>query len=120
MDFEENTSNEDASEQLFSLLLESGAIELVGVADGGEPTYRVTEKCQDIFPEFYDFHLQSMNNTANELWQLGVIEMSFTAQGESVKFTTQNYARLKEVIDYLDDEQIKFLEALGAPIKRSK
>jgi len=120
MDFEENASNEDASEQLFALLLESGAIELVGVADGGEPTYRVTEKCRDIFPEFYEFHLQSMNNTANELWQLGVIEMSFTAQGESVKFTTQNYARLKEVIDDLNDEQIKFLEALGAPIKRNR
>lgn len=118
MDFEENSSNEDASEQLFSLLLESGAIELVGVAESGEPTYRITEKCQDIFPEFYDFHMQTMNNTANELWQLGVIEMSFTAQGESVKFTSQNYARLKEVIDYLNEDQIKFLEALGAPIKR--
>lgn len=109
--------NNEAEEQLFALLLESGAIELVGVADNGEPTYRITEKCQDVFPEFYEHHLQTMNGVANELWQLGVIEMSFTSQGEKVKFTSANYARLKEVISYLNQEQILFLEALGAPIK---
>ena len=77
-------------------------------------------KCEDVFPEFYAFHFQMMNTTANELWQMGVIEMSFTMRGESVVFNRGNYERLKEVIDDLTEEQITFLEALGAPIKRFK
>jgi len=111
-------SNKDAADQLFSLLLESGAIQLVGMDESGEPTYRVTGKCEEIFPEFFDYHHQMMNQTANELWQMGVIEMQFTAKGESVSFNSKNYERLREVIDTLTDEHIQFLEALGAPIKR--
>jgi len=110
--------NEEAAEQLFSLLLESGAIELVGMGETGEPTYRVTGKCEEVFPEFFEFHHKMMNATANELWQMGVIEMQFTAQGESVSFNSKNYERLKEVIDELTEDQVQFLEAMGAPVKR--
>jgi hypothetical protein len=59
-----------------------------------------------------------MTHTANELWQMGVIEMEFTMQGDSVVFNKKNYDRLKEVINDLTEDQINFLEALGAPIKR--
>jgi hypothetical protein len=61
-----------------------------------------------------------MNVTANELWQMGVIEMSFTMRGESVSFNRGNYERLREVMDELTEEHIIFLEALGAPLKRFK
>jgi len=114
----ESSENGDVAEQLFSLLLESGAIELTGVDQQGEPTYRVTAKCEEVFPEFFDFHHRMMNQTANELWQMGVIEMEFTMGGESVSFNSNNYARLKEVVDELTEEHIEFLEAMGAPIKR--
>jgi hypothetical protein len=77
-------------------------------------------KCEEVFPEFYAFHFQMMNDTANELWQMGVIEMQFTMRGESVSFNRGNYERLREVIDDLTEEHIKFLEALGAPIKLFK
>lgn len=107
-------------DKLFSLLLESGAIELVGVDEAGEPTYRVTDLCEEVFPEFYNHHIETMNQTAVELWQMGVIEMKFTAEGELVEFNGQNYKRLKEVITELTDDQITFLEALGAPIKRQR
>lgn len=110
--------NRDAADEIFSLLLESGAIELIGVDPLGEPTYRVMPKCQDVFPEFYTFHTQMMNITANELWQMGVIEMEFTMRGESVSFNSGNYERLKEVVGELTEEHIIFLEALGAPVKR--
>jgi len=110
--------NREASEQLFSLLLESGAIELTGVDQTGEPTYRVTPKCEEVFPEFYEFHTKMMNQTATELWNMGVIEMEFNMQGESVSFNSNNYARLKEVVDELSEDQVVFLEAIGAPIKR--
>ena len=113
-----SSSNEEAAEQLFSLLLESGAIELTGVDQTGEPTYRVTAKCEEVFPEFFEFHNRMMNQTANELWQMGVIEMEFTMGGESVSFNSNNYHRLQEVIHELNEEQINFLEAMGAPIKR--
>ena len=49
---------------------------------------------------------------------MGVIEMEFTMQGDSVVFNKKNYDRLKEVINDLTEDQINFLEALGAPIKR--
>jgi hypothetical protein len=61
-----------------------------------------------------------MNVTANELWQMGVIEMQFTMRGESVSFNRGNYERLKEVIDDLTEEHVTFLEALGAPLNRFK
>ena len=112
--------NEDAVDHIFSVLIETGAIELVGLDPLGEPTYRVTGKCREVFPEFYAFHLQMMNGAVNELWQMGVIEMTFTAKGESVSFNSQNYARLKEVLDDLTDEHIAVLEAMGAPIQRGR
>jgi hypothetical protein len=59
-----------------------------------------------------------MGATANELWQLGVIEMKFTSKGETVTFNYQNYTRLKEVMHTLTSEQIDFLITLGAPIER--
>jgi len=83
-----------------------------------EPTYRITSKCAEVFPEFFRYHNQMMTHTANELWQMGVIEMEFTMQGDSVVFNKKNYDRLKEVINDLTEDQINFLEALGAPIKR--
>jgi hypothetical protein len=49
---------------------------------------------------------------------MGVIELEFTMAGESVIFNKKNYKKLKEVIDILTEEQIDFLEALGAPVKR--
>ena len=110
-------SNEN-EERIFSLLLESGAIELIGLDETGEPTYKVTPKCEEVFPEFFEYHTQIMTETANELWHMGVIEMNFTAKGETVSFNRSNYARLQEVIDDLTENQITFLEALGAPIKR--
>lgn len=113
-------SNGDATDHIFSVLLETGAIELIGLDAVGEPTYRITQKCEDVFPEFYAFHLQMMNGAVNELWQMGVIEMSFTAKGESVSFNSQNYARLKEVLADLTDEHIAVLEAMGAPIQRGR
>lgn len=111
-------NNAEAADRIFTLLLESGAIELTGLDQNGEPTYRITAKCSEVFPEFFEFHHQMMNTTANELWQMGVIEMEFTMRGESVVFNSKNYERLKEVYRNLTEEQVLFLEAMGAPIKR--
>lgn len=113
------SDNADAADHIFSVLMETGAIELIGLDSAGEPTYRITRKCEDVFPEFYAFHTRMMNQTVNELWQLGVIEMSFTAKGETVSLGPQNYARLQEVKDDLTEEQIDMLMAMGAPIKRT-
>jgi hypothetical protein len=90
----------------------------VGLDDNGEPTYRITKKCEEVFPEFYAYHRSMMNSTANELWQMGVIEMKFNAKGETVTFNYQNYTRLKEVMHELTSEQLAFLSVLGAPIER--
>ena len=59
-----------------------------------------------------------LSQTANELWQMGVIELEFTMDGESVIFNEKCYEKLKGALDILTEEQIEFLEALGAPIRR--
>lgn len=60
-----------------------------------------------------------MNTTANELWQMGVVEMKVTSKGQqTVAFNYQNYKRLKEVMHQLTPEHIDFLIVLGVPVER--
>lgn len=61
-------------------------------------------------------HKAEVNQTANELWQMGIIEITFTGPSESVIFTPNNYNKLKEVLHELTPDQISFLIAMGAPI----
>lgn len=61
-------------------------------------------------------HRAELNQTANELWQMGVVEIIFNGTSEAVSFNTNNYNRLKEVLHELTPDQISFLIALGAPL----
>lgn len=110
---------EEKIDLIFGLLVEAGAIELMGVSQEGEPVFRVTEKCKEVFPEFYEMHKADINRVAYELWDLGVIEVTFKDDEERISFDERNYERLKEVIETtgLTEEQAEFLRSLGAPIE---
>jgi hypothetical protein len=54
-----------------------------------------------------------LSQMANELWQLGVVEILFNPDGSnSVTFTNNNYSRYREIKDQLNDDQINFLESV--------
>jgi hypothetical protein len=60
-----------------------------------------------------------LSQMANELWQMGVLEILFNADGSnSVTFTNNNYNRYRELKDQLNDDQINFLESVvGSNLK---
>jgi len=60
-----------------------------------------------------------LSQMANELWQMGVVEILFNADGSnSVTFTNNNYNRYRELKDKLNDDQINFLESVvGSNLK---
>jgi hypothetical protein len=58
-------------------------------------------------------HIAELNQTANELWQLGIIDMTFGDEGyDKVGFTHQNYEKYREHKNSLTDEQLNFLEII--------
>jgi hypothetical protein len=107
------SSEEEKISEIFGVLEETGAIEWIGLDQEGEPVYRITEKCKDVFPEFYAMYRQEVNQTANDLWQLGLVDITFnTDQSVSIRFTSENYSRYRQLKDTLTDEQRIFLEAV--------
>lgn len=111
--------NGDIADAVFAHLVEEGAIELTGMNASGEPTYRLTEKCAEIFPQFYQEHKRQMTEISYELWAMGLVEIVFADDDEQDRFlfNHKNYEKLQEVYEDLTLEQIDFLQMLGAPIE---
>lgn len=106
-------SEEQKISEIFAVLEETGAIELVGLDPSGEPVYRITDKCKDVFPEFYEMYRQEMSQTCFDLWSMGVVNVVFnTDTSISVFFTADNYAKYREVKGSLSEQEVLFLEAV--------
>lgn len=107
------SSEEEKISEIFGVLEETGAIELLGLNDDGEPVYRITEKCKDVFPEFYDMYRQEISDTAAYLWKLGIVEVRFNPDTSvSIYFTASNYTNYKKHKADLTEEHIFFLDAV--------
>lgn len=102
---------------IFNHLLEVGAIVLKGMSPSGEPVYNVTEKCREVFPEFYALHRQELNNMAYDLWARGLVDITFTEEEERVIFNKTHFEKLKEEYQDLTAEEAEFLIHLGAPLE---
>lgn len=100
------------TDEVWKVLIETGCLVFDGLDQNGEATYRITERCREYFPELFEMHQSDVNSTAFELWQLGVIDIMFTENSESISVSPANYARLLEVSETLTDEQMAFLRAL--------
>ena len=110
---EELDSEEQKIAEIFSILVETGALELMGLDEDSEPLYRVTARCQEVFPDFYKMYTQELNATAAELWQMGVVEVNFTTNGEtSILFTADNYSMYRKLRGELTPDQLSFLQAV--------
>lgn len=104
--------NEEQISHLFDLLLEMGAIEPWGFSDSGETIYKITPKCEEVFPEFWKMQMDMLGHTAFELWQLGLIEINFLDQTQTVFFREHNYRKYLELQDTLTVEQLEFMKVL--------
>lgn len=101
----------DRLDYLFNLLLEMGAVEIYGIhAETGETIYRVTELCEDLFPELWKMQVENVGETAYSLWQKGLIELNISATGETVYFREHNYNKYLEIKDSLSIEEKSFIE----------
>lgn len=114
-------ASEDDINNIFNYLVEQGALVLKGLNQLGDPVYTVTEKCADIFPEFYKTHKESLSNTAQGLWMKGLIDIIITEDDERIVFNETHFDALKIYIDEGEEpltmEEVDFLSTLGAPIE---
>lgn len=104
--------DENAELIVLQMLIEQGALEIISIDKNGDPVYRVTPKCREIFPELFYSHLSDVNNMAFDLWDLGVIEIEFGDDSHKVSFRKENYERYLELKDTLTDDQHNFINAI--------
>jgi hypothetical protein len=104
----------DDSDELIviQMLVNQGALEIFSVDKNGEPVYRITPKCKEIFPELFYSHVSDVNNMAFDLWELGVVEIEFTEENYKVSFKPENYLKYREVKETLNEEQLSFLKII--------
>lgn len=104
--------NEEEIDELFNTMLAIGALEIIDIDDDNEPIYRVTEKCKDLFPEFYAMHQETVNQLTFELWKLGVVDIVFFDDETRVSFRKHNLEKFLELEDTLSEEQISIVDTL--------
>lgn len=109
-------SNDQIVDGILQHLIETGAIVLKGLNHQGEPMYVITEKCKDVFPEFYAMHREELNATAYELWAMGLVDIVFGDEDEKVVFSKSHHKKFHELHTQLTSEQKDFLFVLGAPV----
>ena len=104
--------NDDDELIVIQMLVDQGALEIFSVDKDGEPVYRITPKCKEIFPELFNSHVADVNGMAFDLWELGVVEIEFTEENHRVSFTPMNYLKYREIRHTLTEEQITFLNVI--------
>ena len=74
-------------------LLDKGAVELTGMDEDGEPTYRFTEKLKDVNPELYNLHVSMLNTEVMALWEKGFVDMNMFEENPTVYLTKKAFIR---------------------------
>lgn len=73
----------DEDEKL-AYYLEIGAIEVVGIEDDGEFIFKVNESAKDLAPELWEAHEDYINDTLLELYEKGLISVSYDESLEAM------------------------------------
>jgi len=78
-------NNEDA---IIDDLILQGALEISGI-DGktGEFLFSVTPKLQEIMPDLYEEHLNSVNQGIMALWENGFVDIDFNEDNPIVRLS---------------------------------
>lgn len=104
--------DEEEIKEFFDILLLSGALEIDSVDENGEPHYIFTEKCKELFPDLYAYHIGHIDDLTFSLWQLDVLDLKITEDTTYVSFRKKNYENYLLVKDDLTEEQLHFLDFL--------
>jgi hypothetical protein len=81
----------DENEIIERLILE-GAMEVAGVdAENGELLYSFTPKIQQIMPELYHDHMNSVNAEILSLWERGYVNIDFLAKDPVVTLGSKSF-----------------------------
>jgi len=111
-DSDDSDDYKERSDEIFQILINTGSLVIMGYDHQDEPIYRFTEKCKEVFPELYDMHQAEVNNTANELWQMGLISINFTETEMTVQISRDNFNNIRNHTGELTEEQLSFLHSL--------
>jgi hypothetical protein len=102
----------DNETEFIDSLVEIGALEIISIDSNGEPVYKVTSICKDVFPELYKSHIEDVNQLAFELWLLDVVDIDFSEEGEKVSFRQHNHKKFLEKESTLTKEQVGLVNVL--------
>jgi hypothetical protein len=112
MSEDDTNEPEEEVEDIIDFLLETGALELTSIDKNGDPVYRITSICKDLFPDLYYEHMKNADDTAFALWQKGLLEIAFAEDGTNyITMTAENYLRYLDIADQLseDEESLMFV-----------
>jgi hypothetical protein len=114
MSEDDNNENEpdEEVEDMIDFLIASGALELTSIDKNGDPVYRITSICKDLFPDLYYEHMKNADDTSFSLWQKGLLEISFADDGTNyITMSAENYLRYLDIADQLseDEESLMFV-----------
>lgn len=101
----EEESEDLETDEIINALIEAGALELTSVDRDGDPVYRITEKCKDLFPDLYYEHMKNTDDVSFALWQKGLLEINFTDEGNQISMSPENYLEYVRVKDSLTEEE---------------
>jgi hypothetical protein len=112
MSEDDNNEPEEEVDGMIDFLIASGALELTSIDKNGDPVYRITSICRDLFPDLYYEHMKNADDTAFALWQKGLLEISFAENGTNyITMSAENYLRYLDIADQLseDEESLMFV-----------
>ena len=106
------TNYDSYDKDLMNYLLEIGAIEVMGYDEMSDQfTYNLTQKCKELFPELWEEHFKMVNEIAFNLWNKGLVEMAFDADGTPMVYV-KDLEGTSKIKDTLPEEERFFLENL--------
>ena len=73
----------DEDEKL-AFYLEIGAIEVMGIEDDGEFIFKITDSAKELAPELWKAHEDHVNSTLLELYEKGLINVSYDESLEAI------------------------------------
>lgn len=92
--------------EIINYLIERGAVELYGMTDDSEVTYKFNmEVLEEIMPEFYSMIMEEIDNDLLDLYKMGLVDISYDENLEA-SFSMNDKGRefLKNKGLFLDGE----------------
>ena len=68
---------EDDADAKLAYYLEIGAVSLEGVDESGEMIFSISEDAKDLAPELWQSHIEYVDKSLMELYELGLVEVEY-------------------------------------------